>query len=237
MAEFKSVRTPKSSDRIADQIKSAILKKIIKPGDRLPSERELAIQFQASRISVREALKRLENSGLLAIMPGSGVFVSEISSKPIRESLSAILQIQSVTINEFSEARISFEPGIARLACERMAEEDLIKLEQNIKEASEMVESKLLGTAKNIEFHTLIAATTHNPVIALTMKNMFDVMEEWTLGQTGNVQIRTETSKQAIHWHRKIVEAFRERDSEKVYELMSKHTLQIQERFKRRNTP
>lgn len=115
-----------------------------------------------------------------------------------------------------------------------MAEEDLIKLEQNIKEASDA--SKLLRTAKNIEFHTLIANATHNPVIALTMKNMFDVMEEWTLRQTGNEQNRTVTSRQAISWHRKIVEAFRERDREKVHELMSEHTLQIQERFKRRNT-
>jgi GntR family transcriptional repressor for pyruvate dehydrogenase complex len=93
---------------------------MMKPGDRLPPERELVQGFQASRISVQEALKSLETSGLLTIKPGSGVFVAEVNSKPMSESLSSLLRIQKTSLNELTEARIILEPNIARLASERI---------------------------------------------------------------------------------------------------------------------
>jgi len=76
MDKFKTVKSDKISERISHQIKSAILNGSLKPGDKLPSERELVDQFQASRNSVREAVKALETSGLLNTKPGAGMFVA-----------------------------------------------------------------------------------------------------------------------------------------------------------------
>jgi len=233
MDPFYPVKSGKISELIVRQIKNTILNGTMKPGDRLPPERELVKRFRASRISVREALKSLETSGLLTIKPGSGVFVAEMNSKSLSQSLSSILRIQKASINDLTEARIILEPNIVKLASERITPEDLLKLEQNIEETSALVHSNSPAPSLNIEFHSLIAEFTHNPVINLTMKTLFDVLKEMTLEITDNLPKRIETSGHAVTYHKEIVRALQERNSEKVYELMRKHILQIQRGLKK----
>ena len=228
MNPFRPVKNEKISERIVHQIKKAILGGAMKPGDRLPPERELVKRFKASRISVREALKSLETSGLLSIKPGSGVFVAEANSKPLSDSLSSILRIQKTSLNELTEARVIFEPPIAKLAAEKMTAEDLMKLEMNIIETSKIVQSHAPAPAKNIEFHSLLAEATHNTVVTLAMKTLLDVVKEMTLEMANGSKKRAEVSKHAVGYHQKMIKAFRERDSQKVYDLMLKHILQIQ---------
>jgi GntR family transcriptional repressor for pyruvate dehydrogenase complex len=232
MATFHSVKSGKISQLVARQIKNAILKGTMKPGYKLPPERELVKHFQASRVSIREALNSLEASGLLKIKPGSGVFVSEVSSKPISDSLSSILRIQRISINDLTEARSILEPYIAKLTAQKITTEDLKKLNQNINETSKIVESNSPSPAQNIEFHSLIAAATHNQVIALTMNTLLDVVKEMTLEITNNLQKRIEISREALAYHKKILKAFREQNSQRVYELMLKHIIQIQSGLK-----
>jgi len=232
MKSFHSVKTAKISERVAQQIKNAILKGTMKPGYKLPPERELVKHFQASRVSIREALKKVEASGLLKIKPGSGVFVSEVSSKPISDSLSSILRMQRISINELTEARIILEPYIAKLAAEKITAEDLEKLENNIRETSKNVKSHGPSPAQNIEFHSLVAAATQNQVIALTMKTLLDVVKEMTLEITNNLQKRGEISRHALAYHKKILKALRERNSKRVYELLLKDIVQVQSGLK-----
>ncbi|MFB3883869.1 MAG: FadR/GntR family transcriptional regulator [Thermodesulfobacteriota bacterium] len=233
MKLFSPVRSGKVSELIAQQIKSAILNGRMKAGDRLPPERDLVERFGASRVSVREALNSLEAAGLLTVKRGSGVFVAEISSKPMTDSLSSILKIQKTSMDKLTEARIIFEPAIARLAAERIAAEDFQQLDRNIKEASARVRANLPATPINIEFHSLIAKTTHNAVIALTMENMFNVWKEWFSELKGDPEERVEASRHSVLYHQRILQALRQKNSQKVYELMLKHTLQIGERFKK----
>ena len=228
MIAFRPVKTGKISERIARQIKDTILSGSMKSGDRLPPERELVEHFQASRISIREALKSLETSGLLAIKPGSGVFVAEINSKPMSESLSSILRIQKTSINELTEARIILEPNIARLAAERITARELATLEQNIEESLRVLKSHSPAPEQNIRFHSLIAEATHNPVVTLTMNPIFDVLTEMNLEIKGSLPERIELSRDALEYHKKILKTFRERDSQKTYELMLEHILQNQ---------
>lgn len=228
MEKFHPVKSKKISERIVQQIKNAIFRKTMKPGDKIPPERELVERFRASRISVREALKNLETLGFLTIKPGSGVFVAEVNSKSMSESLSSILRIQKTSINELTEARIILEPTIAKLAAEKITPENLIRLEQNISEASKRVQSNSPCPAQNIEFHSLIAEATHNTVITLTMKTLLEVVKEMTLEITDNLPKRIKISRHAVDFHKKILKALREKNSQKVYELMLKHISQIQ---------
>ena len=228
MIPFQPVKTGKISERIARQIKDTILSGAMKSGDRLPPERELVEHFQASRISIQEALKSLETSGLLAIKPGSGVFVAEVNSKPISESLSSILRIQKTSINELTEARIILEPSVARLATERMTPEELLKLEQNVEETLMVLKSDSPAREQNIRFHSLIAEATNNPVITSTMNPIFDVLKEMNLEIKGNFPMRMELSRDALEYHKKILKAFREKNSHKIYDLMLKHIFQNQ---------
>jgi len=233
MDSFRSVKTEKVSERIVQQIKDSILDGTMKAGDRLPAERELGGYFQASRVSIREAVKRLEASGLLRIKPGSGIFVAEINGKAISESLSSILRIQKTSMNAITEARLIFEPSIAKLACEKMTAEDLLKLEQNVQETTIVVKSNTLTPDQNIEFHSLIVESTHNPVITLTMNPILDVLKEMDLEIRDNLQKRAEISRNAVYYHKKILKAFQGKESQNVYELMMEHILEIQGSFKR----
>lgn len=234
MDRFLPVKSGKISELIALQIKNAILNGAMRPGDRLPPERELVDRFQVSRISVREALKNLEAFGLLTIKPGSGVFVAETNLESLSESLSSMLRIQKSSIQELSEARSILEPYVAVLASKRITPEELQGLEQNIHQASMLIESASSARIKNIEFHCLIAEATHNPVLALTMKTMFNVWKEWSLEIREKVQKKIDSSIHAMEYHKKILRALREKDPEKVQELMVKHTLQVQEDFRGR---
>ena len=233
MNTFHSVKSGKISGLIVQQIKNAILDGTMKPGDRLPPERVLGERFQASRISVREGLKSLETSGLLTIKPGSGVFVAEVSSKPLSESLSSILRIQNASMNDITEARIMLEPSIAKIACDRITSEELVKLERNIQETVTVLKSNSPAPIQNIQFHSIIANATHNPVIIMTMNSIFGVLKEWNLEMNGNIPKRIEISSHTVTYHKKILKALRKRDSQKVYKLMLKDIAELQDGLKR----
>ena len=233
MISFQPVKTGKISERIARQIKDTILNGAMKSGDRLPPERELVERFQASRISIREALKNLEASGLLTIKPGSGVFVSEVNSKPMSESLASILRIKKISLSELTEARMILEPNIAKLACDRLTPEDLQKLEENIAGALRIVKSNVSASGKNIEFHSLLAETTRNSVLTLTVKTLLDVLQEMASEIVDDSPQNVKIASQTVRHHKKIFEALKEKDAEKVFELMRKHILKIQGSLKK----
>jgi len=232
MNPFHPVKSGKVSDLISRQIKDTILSGRMKPGDRLPPERELVERFQASRISIREALKSLETSGLLTIKPGSGAFIAEINSRPLSESLASILKIQKTSVNELTEARHILEPSIARLASEKMTSEDFRKLEQNIEETSALLRSNISARVKNIEFHSLVAESTHNSVLTLTLKTLLDVLQEMSSEIVNNSPANLSLSGSAVTHHKKILKAFQEKKPQKVYDLMLEHIFQVQEGLK-----
>jgi DNA-binding FadR family transcriptional regulator len=228
MKTFHSVKSGKISGLVAQQIKDAILKGTMKPGYKLPPERELVGLFKASRISVREALKSLETSGLLTIKPGSGVFVAEVNSKSLSDSLSSILRIKKVSMYELTEARLILEPNITRLACKRMNPEDFKKLQGNIEEALANIKSNVSARVKNIEFHSILAESTRNAVLALTMKTMLDVLKDMSSEIVDNSPKNIGIASQTVRHHQKILKALKEKDTQKVYKLMRNHIRQIQ---------
>ncbi len=232
MKTFTSVKSRKISERIAQQIKNAILNGTMKPGDRLPPVRKLVEDFEASHISIREALKSLEASGLLMMKPGSGVFVAELNSQPMGDFLSSILRIHKTSINEITEARIILEPTVARLASKRITAKDLLKLEMNVQESFEMAKSQFSTHAKFIEFHSIIAESTHNLILALTVKTVLDVLREITLEIAGCSPNQVKGAFGVVRSHKKILKALKEKDSQKVYELMMKDILDIQRSFR-----
>jgi GntR family transcriptional regulator, transcriptional repressor for pyruvate dehydrogenase complex len=233
MPLFGPVNSPKITDLIIEQIRSAILTGEIKTGDKLPPERDLGKRFKASRIAVREALKSLEASGFLVIRPGSGVFVSEIDSKKMSESLYSILRIQHISLDEITEARLILEPQVARLAAERITGDDLEKLKANIAATAGIVKSGAVATAENIEFHGLLAQATQNTVLALTMKTMLDVAREMTLVRRQKEPQRVSASRYSVSHHKQILSALQEKDPQRVYDLMHEHIVRIQRDLKK----
>ena len=129
-----SIRTPRVSDGIVSQIHDALFAGKLQPGDRLPAERDLAAGFSASRASVREALRRLEQEGVVAIKKGvsGGIFIADIDHRQVAQSLETLLQLKKVSIHQIAEVRLIVEPETARLAAQRATPEDVLELEDTI---------------------------------------------------------------------------------------------------------
>src|SRR3990172_10571035 len=108
---FQSVSTNRVSEEIAGQIKRAILSGKLKPGDKLPTERELVEQFHTSRVSVREAVRSLEHLGLVRIRRGAGggTYLTGSNHRPVTESFLVRMQLNKGTVDHLTEARLLLE--------------------------------------------------------------------------------------------------------------------------------
>ena len=166
-ALFSSVESTRISDNIEKQIKAAIFSEHLKPGDRLPSEKAMSETFNASRTTVREALRSLEKDGLLTIKQGmkGGSFVREPDLDPIVNSITSILELKKVTLENLTEARLILEPEIARIAANRATRKDIKQMEKALVDLRRIVEMKERSTSTNIQFHRVIAESSKNPVL------------------------------------------------------------------------
>src|SRR5580658_4165210 len=123
-AVYKLVRTSRLYEQIVQQIEDSILKGTLKAGDQLPSERDLAQRFGVSRTAVREAVKALCEKGLVEAYSGRGTFITDGTSRVIRQSLDLIVRIgQREGSAHLSELRQMLEPQIAALAATRVEEQ------------------------------------------------------------------------------------------------------------------
>jgi DNA-binding FadR family transcriptional regulator len=180
-AEFQLIKTPRAFEEIAAQIRSELSSRRLRPGDRLPAERVLAEQFGVSRNTLREALRSLENSGLLRLQKGAagGAFVRESTGDAIVTGLRDMFHLGAIQPEHLTEARVLIESIAVRAACERATSEDLEALKANIAAAEQAEREKLHfydQAAIHLDFHRILARATKNPVMVIVMEALLDVM-------------------------------------------------------------
>src|SRR2546428_4526017 len=152
------------SDEILGQRRDAALGGKFQVVDRLPNERALAEQFAASRTSVREALRGLEQAGVIYIKKGvnGGVFVADPDHRLVSRPFQTLLQLRKVTMDNIVEARLIFEPEAARLAAQRAEPADLEEMRQVIEKMSGASQAGQLTDSFDLKFHKLIARAARN---------------------------------------------------------------------------
>jgi len=168
-AVFQQIQQNKVSLDIVRQVRQTILEGKLRPGDRLPPEKDLVLEFGVSKHSLREALRALESMGFLSIRKGSGggAVVLEVDMKTTRDSIFNFLHFQNVNLTDLSQVRRIFEPHLARLAVERMSEEEFGRLKL-IHERCHDAFSRGENIYKHeIEFHRTLAEISGNPVLVL----------------------------------------------------------------------
>ncbi len=158
---FSPVRPTRASSDVIAQIRAAILSGKFRPGDRLPTERELAQQFGVSRVTIRDALRALEASGLIRVKVGGqgGPYVARPDVALLSDSLGAHFQLQGTTFRELAEARLALETTAARLAAERASGDDLRALEAAIHGP---IRPSYEAAATSLDFHTALVTAAHN---------------------------------------------------------------------------
>ena len=134
---FQKIGTSQTlSQKIERRIEAAIRDKKLAVGSKLPTEHELCASFGVSRTALREALRRLNARGLISIIKGSGMYVTELKIDDAIQTLNLYydLQFDRNLIEQIIEVRKIFEPEIAKLAAKRRNKEDIKELEKNLKD-------------------------------------------------------------------------------------------------------
>lgn len=224
---FKSVRPDRISQTIVDQIKEAIFQKKIRTGDKLPSERQMMEQFETSRVTVREALKKLENSGILEIKRGTqgGAFVRDPDVTFVSNFLQDMFSMGNIKVFDLTEARMAVEPFSVKIATQRIDNDSLAAIKQNIKETRECLKGNQASDARllTLEYHRLIAQASGNPVIFFMVDSIMDIMEN----NVSAIVIPAESIENTLHYHENIYDAVMKRNPEKAQALMLKHIQEI----------
>ena len=223
MAPFKPLRTEKYSQEVANQIKESIFRGIYLSGDKLPSESDMAKQFGISKVSVRQAIRVLENSGIVFTKQGvdGGIFVAEADAMSVSSYLSDMLKLKRVKMSDLTMARIIFEPDIAFRVAKVWEGNNLEVVQKNIQEAKialdkdDFRKSRLL----NLEFHRLVCNITKNPVVIFALNSVIDVLEENVL----QTKLDRDFISDEIIAHETIIEKIRSREREQAHDKMRKH--------------
>lgn len=173
------VQTTKVFEQIAGQIEQQILRGELHSGDRLPTERELAEQFHASRTAVREAMKILAQKGLLEMRPGRGTIVINGTSQALRNSLGLMLRVaRHDSSGDLVEVREILEPEIAALAASRASEQDINDLRRAVTIMdAHLRDADAFITADNF-FHQVLARATQNDLILTLMDPVMELLSE-----------------------------------------------------------
>jgi GntR family transcriptional regulator, transcriptional repressor for pyruvate dehydrogenase complex len=225
---FNSVKSNKISEHIIEQIRKAILDGRLKPGDKLPSEKQLIDNFKVSKATLREALRSLEVLGFLEIRKGAsgGPFVTEVDLKKARDCFTNFLHSKNLSLRNLSEVRLILEPYIAEKAALAIGEEDLKRLEKLIEEGDYFLKHNIpIESRKNeIEFHRIIAGVTGNPILMFIL----DFVENLLIDAKEILQPSEEFSRKVLNAHKRIYKALIERNVKKARSEMVRHVREVE---------
>ncbi|MEW5721958.1 MAG: FadR/GntR family transcriptional regulator [Thermodesulfobacteriota bacterium] len=228
---FEPVRSGRTFEAIAEQIRESIYAGKLTPGDKLPTERELAKIFNTSRVSVRSALLNLEQAGFLDIRQGAGggFFIKELNVKLFTENLHAMLRVGKATISDITEARSIIEPQAARLAAERATDEDLAGMAEAIYGFQDRGSQEGPPSPQDFSFHVRLAEATKNPAIIIISQSLVSILfkswAEYYMSSTLNREINRQ--------HQDILEAVRQKDGSLAQRLMAQHVANMRDMFLR----
>lgn len=179
---FKKIhREATLSGLVSDQIQKLIVDNHLHPGDRLPAERDLALQLGVSRTVVREAVRSLAAKGLVHVSQGrAGTTVSHPSAKSMTTSMTLFLRAGQPQLDyeKLIEVRRTLEIEIAGLAAERRTAEDMANLDDNLREFAKVSDDREQFARYDTAFHAALARATHNDLFILLLDSINEVMVE-----------------------------------------------------------
>jgi DNA-binding FadR family transcriptional regulator len=226
MPKFKPIRQFRVSEEVTEQLKQSILLGGFKAGDKLPPERDLAEQFQVSRVAIREALRRLENSGFLTTRQGAtgGAYVTDLNFEYLANAFLDLFLADKISIPELHRVRLLIEPEIARLAALAIRPEYAQRLEKAL-------QSEELPTAslpEDIEMKTAV----HYILAEMCGNRFFEAIVRSSMKLTHRLIEVVNPNPYTLHpagLHRPIVEAVLSGNSEAANLAMRKHTIEFGE--------
>jgi DNA-binding FadR family transcriptional regulator len=218
-------RTLKTSEVVALEIVRDIVANNMQPGDRLPLEAEMLVQYRVSRSSLREALRLLEVQGLIGIRPGpgAGTVVGRVLPGNLARTLTLHLHMLGANYDELLEAWVESEPLLARLAAMNPDRE-------KVKAALSpfLDESHSWAVREGLQFHDIVSDLAENQVLSLTLRSIGFIVAEQVLTSAE----RGELEPQIVHDHREVAEAIIAGDADLAATRMREHIRHAVEDFR-----
>lgn len=197
----------------------------LRPGDRLPPERELAVQLGVSRPSVRAGLRSLSAIGVLQTRHGAGTFITDGPPTLGSEPLSFLAALHGFTRDEMFEARRALEAGVAALAAERATDEQIATIAEEVTSMFASIDDAQTFLVHDIRFHRAVATSCRNPILASLVEMVSALFYEQ---RRKTVHYGTDL-KDSAQMHRAIYHAIRARDPKRARAAMNDHLLTAQQ--------
>jgi GntR family transcriptional repressor for pyruvate dehydrogenase complex len=219
---FSRVTTGRISEIIVEQIRLLMRQGQLKPGDRLPPERDLCERFGVSRVTVREALRMLESAGLVEIRVGArgGAFVTAPTSNRVGEGLADLLTLSVISAADVTEVRMILEVGIVPLVCERATEDDITALEKICERSEAALRDGDYTMDLSQEFHSRVAQCTHNPALEMMLESFSGPI---LMSLREAREVAPEMGQLGTKEHEQFIEAVRRRDCDEAARIMREH--------------
>jgi GntR family transcriptional repressor for pyruvate dehydrogenase complex len=228
---FELVQSEKLSHAVVEQIELLILRGILRPGVRLPSERELSERMGVSRPSLREALAQLQDDGLLTARPGAGVYVNEALEAQFSPALTRLFSVHKDAVFDY----IGFRRDMEGLAVERAAHlgsDTDLKVVDTLFHKMEAAHSKRNPSeeaALDAEFHMAIIEASHNVVMLHMMRSMFQLLQEGVFFNRQVMFKQRMTRDMLLDQHRAINDALQARDGPAARRAVNEHMNFVEE--------
>ncbi|KJS50549.1 FadR/GntR family transcriptional regulator [Desulfosporosinus sp. BICA1-9] len=210
---------------IVKQLTNLINNGSLKPGDRLPTERELAVELNVSRTAIREALRSLEIMGFIESKVGDGTYIKEITLSNVIDPFSSILFQDKKLMVELIEVRLLLETEIAKLAARRINADKAADIEKSLDLMKKEIDEGGIGIKGDNQFHNALATAAEN----IAMSKILNMCGDLLNSTREAALINMKDTRIGLKHHREIFEAVKAGDEEKAAELMKKH---LEEAFK-----
>jgi len=230
---FRPIRPRKVTEEIIFQIKELIAQGALKPGDRLPPERDMAQRLRVSRPTLREAIYALEQMGLVESIQGDGTYVKDVGEQSLKDPLCSIIRESNKRIVELAEFRTAIETWAVGIAAERIQAGDIKMLKEILEEMEDGLKKGKPIHQLDAEFHLTIARATHNGIYFHVANTIFYLFAEVT--RLSHEQIFTTKADQLnlLKEHKDIFEAINRGDVKGARRLMKQHLSKTERWFKR----
>jgi GntR family transcriptional repressor for pyruvate dehydrogenase complex len=212
-----------STEQVVAHIRQLIERGQLRPGDKLPAERDLATKIGVSRPTVRVGLHALAAMGVVKSRHGSGTYIPDGPPTLDSEPLSLLAALHGFTREEMYEARRLLEVAAAGMAAERATPEQLATLADEVANLFAALDDPLRFLVHDITFHRSVAAASGNPIIGALVE-MVSALYYERRRETAK-QASDRDLKEAAELHRRIYQAIRARDPEAARSAMNEHLM------------
>lgn len=209
------------TEQVVDQIRLMIQHGKLRPGDRIPPERELAKQLGVSRASLRAGLRFLAAIGVLNSRHGSGTYIADGPPSLDGAPLNMLAALHGFTTEKMFEARRLVEVAVAGLAAEHATDEHLRIISEEVTETYAALDNPQEYLIHDFGFHRAVGAASGNPILASIMEMISEVLYQ----RRCKTVDRSRDLKESVEMHRQIYRAIRARDAERARAAMSEHLM------------